>query len=80
MTLGNQVPDKSLLKTVNQKLTRKGGGSDRVTTTVRSGDVTLTGTIRYEHQRRPLLKTAGSVLGVRRVIDQLQLVQKKKYG
>jgi osmotically-inducible protein OsmY len=78
MTLGNQVPDKTLLKNVVQAMTRKGTGSSHVTATVRGGDVTLTGRIAYEYERRPILKSAGSVPGVRRVIDQLRVETKKK--
>ena len=78
MALGIQIPDKTLLKGVVQKMARKGTNSSRITPTVRSGDVTLTGTIGYEHERRPLLKTASSVPGVRRVIDQLRVEAKKK--
>ena len=79
MALGNQTPDKTLLKNVTQKLVRTGTGSNsHVTATVRSGDVTLTGTIRYEHERRPILRIVSAVAGVRRVIDQLRVEQKKK--
>jgi osmotically-inducible protein OsmY len=72
------MSDKMLLKNLGQKMARKAGGSNRVTTTVRSGEVTLTGTIAYEHERRPLFRTASSVPGVRRVIDQLKLAPKKR--
>jgi len=79
MTLGNQMPDKTLLKQVNQKLQRSGTGSQsRVTATVRSGDVTLSGTIGYEYQRRTILRSASGIGGVRRVIDQLRLEPKQK--
>ena len=78
MAFGNQIPDKTLLKNIGQKMTRRGSGSNHITTTVRSGDVTLTGTIAYEHHRRSIVKTVSGVPGVRRVIDQLRLEQKKK--
>ena len=78
MTLGNQVPDKTLLKSVTQKLTRKGANSSRVKATVRSGDVTIAGSIDYEHERRSIVSSANSVPGVRRVIDQLRVEKKKK--
>jgi osmotically-inducible protein OsmY len=78
MTIGNQIPDKTLYRSVLQSLTRKGTGSSRVTATVRSGEVTLTGAIAYEYERRPLLRSASSVPGVRRVIDQLRVEQRKK--
>lgn len=71
------VSDKALLQKVNQRLTRMGSQSS-VTATIRSGEVTLTGMLPFEIQRQALLKAAGSVGGVRRVIDQLKVVVKKK--
>jgi len=74
----NQVADKDLLKSVNQKLSRTGTGSQsRVTATVQQGTVTLTGTLQYAIQRSPIVKAVARVAGVRSVVDQLQLVQKK---
>jgi osmotically-inducible protein OsmY len=79
VTLGNQIPDKTLLKQVVQRLARGGAGSQsKVTPTVRSGEVTLTGTLRYEHERHPILRSTSSVSGVRRVIDQMRVEPKKK--
>jgi hypothetical protein len=64
--------DAALLKTVNQKLSRGGGGSQsRITATVQHGTVTLTGKLQYDAQRAPLTKAVASVAGVRRVVDQL---------
>lgn len=64
--------DAALLKLVNQKLSRGGGGSQsRITATVQRGSVTLTGRLQYDAQRAPLTKAVASVAGVRRVIDQL---------
>ena len=64
--------DAALLKTVNQKLSRGGGGSQsRITATVQRGTVTLTGKLQYDAQRAPLTKSVASVAGVRRVVDQL---------
>jgi osmotically-inducible protein OsmY len=79
MPLGNLIPDKTLLKTVIQRLARSGAGSlSRVTATVRSGEVTMNGTIGYEHERRNILKAASGVSGVRRVIDQIRVEAKKR--
>jgi osmotically-inducible protein OsmY len=79
MAQRNEVSDKSLLMQVNQRLMRSGAGSQgKVSATVRSGDVTLTGTLRYEHERSSFLRTASSINGVRRVIDQMQIETKKK--
>lgn len=76
MSFGNQIPDKTVLKDVTQKLARS-GTQGKITAAVRSGDVTLTGTIAFEHQRRSIIRFASGVSGVRRVIDQLQVAPKK---
>ncbi len=73
------ISDKDLLKNVVQKLARTGTSSNsRVTAFVRSGTVTLSGTLNYEIQRNALMKAASRTEGVRQVIDQMQLVVKKK--
>ena len=67
--------DAALLKTVNQKLSRGGGGSQsRITATVQRGTVTLSGNLQYDAQRAPLTKAVASIAGVRRVVDQLVVV------
>ncbi len=78
MALGNQVPDKTLLRNVERKLMQKCSGSTRVKATVRSGDATVTGMIRHEYERKPIVRCVAAVPGVRRVIDQLQLEKKVK--
>jgi hypothetical protein len=77
MGLNNQIPDKTLLQTVLRKMAQKGAGS-RVSATVRSGDATVTGSIAYEHERKAIIRSVAGVQGIRRVIDQLQLIVKKK--
>ena len=73
MSLEN-VPDKTLLTRVNQRLLRTGtGGQCHVTATVHRGVVTLSGTIQYDLQRKHLLRTASGVSGVGRVEDRLQV-------
>lgn len=44
---------------------------------MRSGEVTLSGTIQYEIQRASIVKAVNSVPGVRRVMDPLKLKQKE---
>ena len=79
--IGNDVPDKTLLQKVNQRLARMGTGSQsRVTATVCRGQVTLSGTIQYALQRRPLVSAVSSVAGIRRVIDQLQEKPRRRSG
>ena len=77
MPSGSQIPDKTIAKQVVQRLTRSGGSQNHVTTTVRNGDVTLTGTLQYEHERRSIVNAANGISGVRRVVDQLRLIPKK---
>ncbi len=78
MTFGNQIPDKTLLQRIQRKMTQKGMGSNRLNATVRSGDATLTGTIKYEYERKPIVRSVAAVQGVRRVIDQLRVDNPKK--
>ncbi len=74
----NEVSDKTLLKSVNQRLERTGTGSQsKVQARVQRGNVTLTGTLRYDNQRTPILKAVSSLAGVRQVIDQLQSPPKR---
>jgi hypothetical protein len=72
----NQIADKDLLKTINQKISRTGTAS-RITAVVRQGTVTLTGNIPYEAQRNPIVKSVSRIPGVRSVVDQLKFVTKK---
>jgi len=77
--LGNEVPDKALLQKVSKCVQQTGTGSQsKVTVNVRRGEVTVSGSIQYEMQRRNILRAAGRVSGVRRVVDQLQLQEKKR--
>lgn len=77
MTLGNQILDKNLLRQVVQKLARCGAGSQsHLTSAVRGGEVTLTGTLRFEHERRFILRSLSSISGIRRVIDQMRVAPK----
>jgi hypothetical protein len=73
----NAVPDRTLLQKVNQRLMRMSGGSS-VKAAVSRGDVTLSGMLPYETHRLPLIKAVNSVAGIRRVIDQLQVMVLKK--
>ena len=73
----NEVPDRTLLKTVNRRLDRTGTGSQsKVTAAVQRGTVTLAGKLQYENQRNLILKAIRSLAGVRQVIDQLQALPK----
>lgn len=78
MDFGNQVPDKTLQRNVDRKLMQKCVGATRITATVRSGDATITGMIRNEHERKPIVRCVAAVQGIRRVVDQLRVEEKKK--
>jgi hypothetical protein len=74
MQRSGQVPDKRISQKVEQRVARAGLGSQaRVTVQVRNGDVTLSGTLQYDTQRKPVVRAARGVDGVRRIVDQLQL-------
>ncbi|MCA9216246.1 MAG: BON domain-containing protein [Planctomycetales bacterium] len=76
--LNHQIPDKTLLKNVIQRMARKGISSARVKATVRNGDVTIAGTMDYEYERRSILNSVNSVPGIKRVVDQLRVEKKKR--
>jgi osmotically-inducible protein OsmY len=70
---GNDNSDKALQKLVNKRLERSGAGSQTgLKAIVVRGSVTLTGKLKYENQRLPLLKALRGVAGVRNISDQLQ--------
>ena len=78
MTIRDQVPDKTLLKSVLQSMTRKGVKTNRVKATVQAGAVTIAGTIDYDHERRLIMNSVSSITGVKRVIDQLRVEKRKR--
>ena len=72
--------DKAILKKVNQRLARASLGSQsRVTATICNGEVTLSGNLQYETQRRPALRAASGVDGIAGVLDQLQVQSRDAY-
>jgi hypothetical protein len=79
MFRGNDATDKSLLKLVTQRLARGVAAQSRTTATVQSGTVTLSGTLRYEAQRTPIVKEVARIAGVRRVVDLLKVLPKTVY-
>jgi hypothetical protein len=75
----NEVSDRDLLKSINQRLARTGtGSSSKVSVSVKQGNVTLTGSLQHAYQRDPIVKAITRVTGVRRVNDQMQHVVKKR--
>lgn len=77
MSLGNKMPDKTLQANVQRRLSQKCSGNAKIQAVVRGGDVTISGVIKHEHERRPILRCLTAVQGIGRVIDQLTLEPKK---
>ena len=73
----NSVSDKDLLKTINQRLMR-GGSQSRIVAVVNQGSVTLTGNLQIAYQRDLAVKSVARIAGVRRVVDMLKLIPKKR--
>jgi len=79
----DQVPDKRIIQKLNQRLARAGMGSKaKIAFTVKNGNVTVSGALQYDNQRRPLLSALRGVDGVRGLVDQLTVKpqQKNKWG
>ena len=66
----NQVPDKDLSKNINKRLVRIGAPT-KVLAEVSRGVVTLIGPLRYEYERKQIVKAVNAISGVQQVIDQL---------
>jgi osmotically-inducible protein OsmY len=73
----NQIPDKSLLRSINKNLQRTGTNS-KIVASVKSGYVTLTGVLQYENQRRNIVRVTNQVNGVRHVVDQMTVRPPKR--
>ncbi|MCC6510578.1 MAG: BON domain-containing protein [Pirellulaceae bacterium] len=75
----SKVPDNQLTRAVTMKLAQRSGGSGcKVSAAVANGYVTITGSVEAEYQKRPIINAVNGINGVRRVIDQLVVVPKKK--
>jgi osmotically-inducible protein OsmY len=73
----NANNDKALQKLVDRKMQRSGGGGSGMRAVVMHGSVTLSGSLKYESQRIPLIKALRGVSGVRSMLDQLKAPPKK---
>ena len=74
---GERVPDKSLLKEINKRLSRTGIQA-KIVATVRGGYVTLTGVLQYDNQRRMIVRAANQVKGIRQVVDQMTVEARRR--
>jgi len=71
--------DKDITQQVSMKLANRGIRTPcKVTVATHSGDVTLTGTVQYPHQKTGAINAASGVRGVRRVVDQMKVVPIKR--
>ncbi len=77
MALGNQIPDKTLLMTVQRQLSKKCPTSGKVSVDIKSGEATLSGTVRQEHERKMLTKCVSAIQGVSRVVDRVKLEERR---
>lgn len=80
MAFGDKTPDSTLLKNVLRKLTQKCSSGTGISATVRGGNATVTGSIKHEHERKPIIRCVSAVQGIGQVIDQLQLQKRKPNG
>jgi osmotically-inducible protein OsmY len=79
MVLGKPVPDKTLLRSVTQKLAQKSGGSGaKINATVAGGIVTLSGVLTTETQRKILMSAMAGIGGIKRVVDSMSVAPPKK--
>jgi osmotically-inducible protein OsmY len=69
------VKDPVISHKVSEKLSSLGVRAPcRVMVVTNKGNVTLSGTIQYEHQRHTAVRAIRAVAGVQRVTDQLQVI------
>ncbi len=74
MLQNQRVPDKDILKQVTQRLARTGLASQTpITAAVRNGNVSLSGIIHFDYQRKAALKAVQGIHGVQHVVDQLRV-------
>ncbi len=79
MAIGSQVPDKTLLRSVTQKLAQRCSGSgSKINVDVQSGTVTLTGALAQEYQRKAIISSMNTITGVKRVVDKMLVAPPKK--
>lgn len=74
------VPDRTITQQVLNKLVGRGISSPcHVAVTTQNGDVTLSGTVQFAHQKGTAVRLATVISGVRRVIDRLIVKAAVKY-
>jgi osmotically-inducible protein OsmY len=74
------VSDQTITQQVQNKLAGRGLSSPcHVTVETRKGEVTLSGSVQYAHQKGTAVQVANVISGVRRVIDRLIVKAVPKY-
>jgi len=68
----NPAADKALQKLVDKRLQQSGGAQLGLKAVVVNGCVTMTGKLKYDNQRIPLMKAMRGVPGVKNILDQVQ--------
>lgn len=69
------IADAKIIQGIIRRLASCGvRAPSRVTVACVGGEVTLSGTIKHEHMRQPLIRAARSAEGVRNVIDRLSKI------
>jgi osmotically-inducible protein OsmY len=71
----NKISDPKITQHVAQRLASCGIRSpSRVVVTSANGEVTLSGTVQYQHQRQSVMQATRNIEGVRGVVDMLKLI------
>ena len=68
----NPAADKALQKLVDRRLQQSGGSQLGLKAVVVNGCVTITGKLKFDNQRIPLMKSMRGVPGVKNILDQVQ--------
>src|SRR5215207_532578 len=68
----NPAADKALQKLVDRRLQQSGGSQLGLKAVVVNGSVTMTGKLKFDNQRIPLMKSMRGVPGVKNIVDQVQ--------
>ncbi len=72
--------DQKISSEVLLKLANRGLRSPcNVAVNTKNGEVTLSGTVQYAHQKSAAVQAATSVAGVRRVTDQTKVGAKRRF-
>ena len=75
------IRDPVISQKVSEKLSSLGVRAPcHVTVVSNKGNVTLAGTIQYEHQRHMAVRAIKGVAGVQRVVDQMQVIPRGQHG